>query len=431
MSSKSPLPTWVGYVPNHEMKPVVMLGLLSADQPVTQTGLANEINRLQANLISFSTASPQQFCEKSLQPAGFSEKSSVEYMKLGLYPTSAHGDRLTDLGLERGIALVGDIATWSLLNSDITLAEVLGRTAQKRTEGGVTHGELRYQILSNLALHGRLAVSELTDLSSDYSGTSAAVKEMETEGILEVGRSHVSNSRTFEILNPEYEIGERKRPFEKLVPERQLMFRTLRIASKFRKTWQLDEFLDLAEAVENNPELLQKLSNMIQRLLAPSFEGTQHNIRNVSGPLYNDGDKYTGVKIADKVKPAVEELIGIVRSHIAEEPAAILSGTDNALRIMESPEDMAELIAKPRRRSSLVIKDPDFDNRLTDIVNDASGPLDAKAIHDAYEKMAERKVGVHTITIRLWDLVKSGVLKAQVRPRVIGKTQAAPLYYTV
>jgi len=431
MSSNSQLPTWVGYAPNHEMKPAVMFGLLSAGKAVTQTGLANEINSLQAGLVGFSTASPQQFCEQSLQPAGFSEQTTVEYMKLGVCPTSARGDRLTDLGLERGIALGGDIAAWSLRNPDFTLAEVLGHTFPKRTEQGVSHGELRYQILSNLAIHGRLAVTELTELSSDYSGTSAAVKEMETEGILVVGRSHVTNSRTFEIINPEYVVGERKRPFEKLVPERQFMFRTLRIANKLRSTWQLDEFLDLAEAVENDPELLQKLSNLIQHLLAPSIEGTQHNIRNVSGPLYNDGDKYTGVKIADKVKPAVEELVGIVSSHIAEEPAAILGGTDNALRIMESPEDMAELIAKPRRRSSLVIKDPDFGDRLTDIVNDASGPLDAKAIHDAYEKMAERKVGVHTITIRLWDLVKSGAVNAQVRPRIIGKTQAAPLYYTV
>jgi hypothetical protein len=429
MSSMNELPNWVEYMPNHEMKPVVMYGLLSAGHVVSQIGLSNEINNLQSGLIVFDRRSPQQFCRLSLSPSGFSESHTIEYIDLFKSPATARGDMLTKTGQEHGIAISGDLSAFALRNPKVSLGEVLGKSAPRRSETGVSQVALRYTILNNLVTEGSLAVSDLTDLHSSNSAVSYAVQEMETEGIVEVSRSIINNERTFEIINSDYNSSQRNRPYKNLSTDRKFIFKVLRIAHSVRSTWQLDEFLTLAHAVEDDPELLFKLSKTIQHWLAPSIK--QNNIRNVSGPLFNKGDKYSSVKIDKNYLPAIKELIGILGDHINGDSTAMKRGAEHAIKIMESPTDMAELIAKPRRGSAKVNKDPQFKVRLAEIVSSSKDPLNAKSIHNAYEEISGRKVAFHTITMHLWDLVKSNQLRAHLRPATIDKTLAAPLYSAI
>lgn len=104
-----------------------------------------------------------------------------------------------------------------------------------------------------------------------------------------------------------------------------------------------------------------------------------------------------------------------------------MDGHENAELIIANEVELAELVDNSRRKSAFVIKDPDFEAKLIEILEGSSSPLDSRQVHAAYESKSSRKVSRRTIKHYVGGLVGKGQIQLS-ETQIPGKRQKSLAY---
>ena len=401
---------WLAYVGNDEKKLLTLLTIAGAGEPLGRTGLYKSLSsHAGPEGIPGVESGPIFACHKSIAKTGGINFTQTEIHRP--WPQIVPAVEITEVG-KAMVPFAGALLKWSLDHPELQLRSIFGDNSQSDL--------IRYQVLYDLALTpDRTEDPSINSLAphakSSKSSRWSAIDRLKQAGILDKESILDDNKSIFTIVQPEYLRKERKRPFEKLLPETQLLFNSFKAAYNIKGEWTIEGFFRLIAELYPNADK-QTVYQARQRL-THALVDSSHNLRGVveySGGKYLDN---TRVTIKPEKLEAITELVDIIDAFCSADKEAIEQGEQSARQIISSTEAVVTLYSKAYARSTKANRDSIFDKRLVEIIRNTGSMATAKTVRDAYIQETGRNISLKTINERLKGLSDYGILSAQPQPR--------------
>lgn len=421
---------WLTYAGNDERKLLIQLTLYAYRDALGGTGLYNELNRRAGSIVPGSLSSALQFCEQSLVKIGAVEPESVEILRLGKIPDITTGFKATQAKEWFGLPFCGALLKWSNDYPELSL-NMLGNTAgHNPNRAPITRFWTLYDLATSPETENPKSPSmsylaehlNITDNTRHHT-----VERLRQLGLVVKESAHIQNTRLFKIIQPEYMAGERKRPFDKLKPATQILFKAFREAYRQKDIWALDEFLGLL--AEMNPDIdnltFKRARTYLDLALAPSTSNLKGVVEDISGKQY---EGYSKVSLRPEVSVAMSELVSIIDRFCVGDPDIMAKGRPQANKILNSPELFTKLYAKAYEKSNLANGDIALEQRVVKIIKLAGRTITTATIRNAYAEESGRNITLENISAILRKLVADGLLRVEIEPHSKLKQRNIPFY---
>lgn len=385
---------WVAHVANDERKLLILLTLANSDAPLSNSGVLEEMEHTAQSDLATERASINAFVKDNFYKVDAIEDSETTILRPSGHPITVPAYVLKEKAKELGIPLAGAILDWSYRHPDMSLKQVFGTSkGDKDVQSPLRRYYMLYDLITspdNPRGPSTVRLAEQFGVGSS-KGRLVAANRLVDFGWLNKETISDTNNRQFEIVNPEYQTGRGKRPFDQLKPETQLTFNALKRASAVKQTWGVDEFFAFIDEhyPDTDPKVLHAAKKNIRHALMPDTTTLRGTIQDASGKLYDDGGK---VELKEPFQEAILELVAIIDAFCSGDQQAIAHGRAMAQQIVQNPQAFTTLFMKARETSNYANQDPRIDERIRTIIEGAGSLMTEHAIRSMYREETGRNI---------------------------------------
>lgn len=401
----------INAISNHEVKLLVMAYM--AAQPThwfSLTGLKHEMSARQGETPAWSQDPTTTFdyIRWSLEPIGAVVKGRVagRDREVDAYMAS-------EVGQKYGLAFAGELLSWSLEHSDISLQQIFGRTASTaERRSPQTRFELYESILTSGQAPSIRDITRSIDGHYPEANLEMSLRLLTEQGILEVFSTHQDE------YNPTIQLDSTNMRVKNIINRSPESDAIHSVAHKLIKEGVTSiQLIDLYNAVcKAFPDIDPMATE--RRLTASVLNPTSRSFPELKvvdrGGIVN-GSSY--IKFSDNYKPAIEDLIN--RLETLSDGVNLDGSAGKAYEIISDKAKVRQLMAKAQKfsrtyRGITEGGSQELYDRITHIVARLGG-ITRKEINAQLEEEG-KPFSSNTVSAALKKLVAQGTFNMTVQP---------------
>ena len=421
---------------NHEGKSLVLLYLDSHPGYHTSSQMGTGFNKFLGTEAPWHTdpSVPFGYCENSLDPTGQVVREEVEGLR---GPTPAYA--ISQTGHEIGVPLAGLLLDWGLRYPDISVQQIFGQTSSRNSDSRAPQhrSEVLMELLTantpNVANTDMVHVSHSSeDYRMHLANIDNAVRGLEAVGLVSVKRAFQENDRRFRIIS-----ADRPNTGSPRGPITDALYTYLEHCSSqgIREFTQEEVRLfvtDRLKGLDISPVKIRHHLRVIldadRRVAKGKVYSPLPGIQRLDNS-FNQA-RFTKIQIAEKHRQALDDLLNIVIGVSERDKTYMANGKQLAERILANKQSVQTIIGKARDFSAASQRLPFAVSaqRVTQLFEAATEPLDSAAVLERYKERYHRVVNNRSMAIILRRMVSLGLLTTEQRSIDSSRTRLRAYY---